>query len=102
MGRPEWGGGGGGHAATASSSPRARAVAAEEPAAGGTAAAAEEARAPAGPRRAGPCTQPTGPWCPRPARPPVASACSVSSAWALGLQGSRCRGAECEVMVMGL
>lgn len=81
------GGGGGGHAATASSSPRARAAAAEEPAAGGTATAAEEARAPAGPPRAGPCTQPTGPWCPRPARLPVASACSVSSAWVLGLQG---------------
>lgn len=87
MGRPEGGAAWGGHAATASSSPRARAATAEEPAAGGAAAAAEEARAPAGPPRAGPCTQPTGPWCPRPARPPVASACSVSSAWDCRGQG---------------
>lgn len=101
MGRPE-GVAGGGHAATASSSPRAGAATAEKPAAGGAAAAAEEARALVGPPRAGPCTQPTGPWCPRPARPLVASACSVSSVWAVGLQGSRCRRAKCGVTVMGV
>lgn len=86
------GGGGGGTWQRSSSSPGPERQRPEEPAAGGTATAAGGCASPAGPPRRTMYSAHRPP-APRPARPPAASV--PGQRLALGLQGSRCRGAEC-------